>query len=57
MEYNIMRELNVNEIEQTNGGLVFVAPFALKAVTFAVSAVAGAASAAITEHYVSYMLK
>lgn len=56
MEYNRMRELNVNEIEQTNGGFVFVAPVALKAATFVASAVAGAASAAITEHYISYML-
>jgi hypothetical protein len=51
-----MNELNVNEIEQVNGGFVFVAPLGVKAVSWALGAVATTATGVIVEHYVSKLL-
>ncbi|MFT7279204.1 MAG: hypothetical protein ACI8ZA_001994 [Gammaproteobacteria bacterium] len=44
MEYNIMRELNVNEIQEVNGGVVFLVPplltFAVKVTGISIGTIA-----------------
>lgn len=48
MEYNIMRELNVNEIEKVNGGILTEAGYLEDALVIGGATLAGGASATIT---------
>ncbi len=48
-----MRELNENEIEQVNGGYVFLIPTAVKVLGWAV----GIGAAAVAGHYAKKLVK
>ena len=48
-----MRELNVNEIKEVNGGLLVVIPTAVKVVAWAAAIVVGT----VTAHYVKEAVK
>jgi lactobin A/cerein 7B family class IIb bacteriocin len=47
-----MRELNVNEIKEINGGFVFLVPGAVKVAAWAAGIVAGAVAGHYAKEYV-----